>query len=277
MVHAAAPPHPGRPPAERPSQGPTAHQPFRFELSGLVLSDPERVEGHRGELAGLVALAVHGVLGAAVVLLPILAESVLPDPTSSVRAFFVEPVTVAPPPPPPPPPAPAARVKAQAPTPPRPLEPARFVAPVDVPEEVREEPGMDLGVEGGVPGGVEGGVPGGVVGGVVGGLPSAPAPAAPPPVRVGGQIKAPRVVERVMPEYPQLAEATRLSALIILEAVVDPRGRVQDVKVLRGHPLFDESAIAAVQKWRYEPLLLNGIPTPFVLTVTVQFAVKGHP
>ena len=50
-------------------------------------------------------------------------------------------------------------------------------------------------------------------------------------------------------------------------------GRVQEVKVLRGHPLFDEAALAAVRQWRYQPLLLNGIPMPFVATVTVQFNI----
>jgi protein TonB len=53
--------------------------------------------------------------------------------------------------------------------------------------------------------------------------------------------------------------------------VVDGRGRVEDVKVLRGHPLLDAAAMQAVREWRYEPLRLNGQPTPFVLTVTVSF------
>jgi len=58
---------------------------------------------------------------------------------------------------------------------------------------------------------------------------------------------------------------------VILEATVGTDGRVQDVKVLRGHTLFDPSAIDAVRQWRYQPLLLNGIPVPFIATVTVQF------
>ena len=50
---------------------------------------------------------------------------------------------------------------------------------------------------------------------------------------------------------------------------------MKDVKVLRGHPLFDESALAAVRQWRYQPLLLNGEPTEFILTVTVMFNLQG--
>jgi protein TonB len=90
-------------------------------------------------------------------------------------------------------------------------------------------------------------------------------------VRVGGGIVAPRLVQRVDPEYPALAMRARLKAVVILEAQVDTRGQVKSVRVLRGAPFFDEPALAAVQAWRYQPLLLNGVPTEFILTVTVAF------
>jgi protein TonB len=38
--------------------------------------------------------------------------------------------------------------------------------------------------------------------------------------------------------------------------------------------LFDKAAIAALRQWRYTPLVLNGIPTPFILTVTFTFRVQ---
>jgi TonB family protein len=62
--------------------------------------------------------------------------------------------------------------------------------------------------------------------------------------------------------------------MVILEATVDAEGRVQDVRVLRSRGLLDKAAIAAVSRWRYAPLMLNGVPTPFVLTVTLSFALK---
>jgi TonB family protein len=46
-------------------------------------------------------------------------------------------------------------------------------------------------------------------------------------------------------------------------------------KVLRGHPLFDEAAQEAVKQWRYQPLLLNGEPTAFVVTVTFPFTLTN--
>jgi len=62
--------------------------------------------------------------------------------------------------------------------------------------------------------------------------------------------------------------------VVILEAVVDRNGRVEKVTVLRSIPLLDRAAIEAVQQWRYSPLLLNGLPQRFVLTVTVSFSLE---
>ncbi len=237
----------------------------------LVSSGRKRAPGSSWTRAA--SLVVHGALIGALVLLPVLLDDTLPDPDRTVRAFFVSPSAVAPPPPPPPPPAAGARKAASAPVVPRPAEAPRFVAPVEVPEEIVGDSGLDLGLDGGVEGGVEGGVPGGVVGGIVGGLPSEAPP--PPPaefVRVGGQVKAPKLVQRVAPEYPMLAQQGRVQGVVVLDAKVGPDGRVASVHVLQGNPLLTDAAVAAVRQWRYQPLLLNGMPTAFVLNVTVSFS-----
>jgi periplasmic protein TonB len=182
------------------------------------------------------------------------------------------PTTTEPPPPPPPPPAPKAAVPQKvAPTPP-PVTDNKFTAPVETPDQVKPEEGIDLGVEGGVPGGVEGGVPGGVVGGVVGGLPDAPPP--PQAVRVGGQIKEPKKLKNVNPTYPDIAKQARVQGVVILECTISPQGKVTDVKVLRGIPLLDAAAIEAVRQWVYSPTLLNGVPVPVIMTVTVNFRLS---
>jgi len=115
-----------------------------------------------------------------------------------------------------------------------------------------------------------------VVGGIVGGLPEE----APPPravVRVGGVVKAPKQLRRVEPEYPPLAKRARLGAVIVLEVTVDDGGRVREVTVARGNPLFNDAAIAAVRQWVYAPLLLDGVPRDFSLTVTVSFDLMNAP
>jgi periplasmic protein TonB len=218
-----------------------------------------------------VSIAIHAIVLLAVVVVPLLTSEELPEPTSVVKAFFVEPAAPPPPPPPPPPPAPRQQNQPKPMSTPVPTE-NKFQAPVETPEQVKPEEGIDLGVEGGVPGGVEGGVPGGVVGGVVGGLPDAPPP--PQAVRVGGQIKEPKKLKNVNPSYPDIAKQARVQGVVILECTISPQGKVTDVKVLRGIPLLDAAAIEAVKQWVYSPTLLNGVPVPVIMTVTVNFRLS---
>jgi protein TonB len=150
------------------------------------------------------------------------------------------------------------------------------VAPIEVPTEIKHEEGLDIGgIEGVVECGVEGGVPGGVVGGVVGGLPDAPPPPPTRPVRVGGEIREPRKVVDVAPVYPDLAARAHVEGVVIIEATIDPRGKVANATVLRGVPVLDEAALEAVRKWVYTPTLLNGVPTPIIMTVTLRFVLKS--
>jgi protein TonB len=133
-----------------------------------------------------------------------------------------------------------------------------------------------FGEVGGAPGGVEGGVPGGVVGGVIGGLPEAPPP--PPPARIlraGVDIREPRRIKRVDPVYPELAVMSHLQGVVILDCMIDARGRVGNVKVLSGVPMLDEAAVTAVRQWVYTPTLLDGVPVPVFLAVTVSFRLDA--
>jgi len=247
----------------------TTHFPLTLGLHDPVHGAPD--QDRRFRYAPL-SIGLHVAMVAALILAPLFGELRSPEPAVGVRAFFVEPSNLAPPPPPPPPPA-AARAAARPPTTPLPSASA-FVAPIEVPDEIAR-PVLNVGAEGGVAGGVEGGVEGGVAGGIVGGL---PAEIPPPPtvkaVRVGGEIRAPARLVYVAPEYPHIASQAGVQGMVILEARVGTDGRVREATVLRGQPLFDEPAKAAVMQWRYQPLLLNGIAMEFVLTVTVQFALR---
>jgi TonB family protein len=62
-----------------------------------------------------------------------------------------------------------------------------------------------------------------------------------------------------------------------MECTISPQGNVVDVKVLRGIPLLDGAAVDAVKQWIYTPTLLNGVPVPVIMTVTVKFKLSGGP
>jgi protein TonB len=114
------------------------------------------------------------------------------------------------------------------------------------------------------------------MGGVVGGLPEAPPPPPPPtaPVRVGGNIKPPTKTRDVKPIYPPIAQSARVQGVVIIEATIGADGRVQQAKVLRGQPLLDQAALDAVKQWQFSPTLLNNVPVPVIMTVTVNFTLQ---
>jgi protein TonB len=275
MAHASVLPElePAPPPIVKaaPSRAPAKEPEFLFQ--SLVVTEPEHTAARSGTTFS-VSLILHALLIVAVVILPLLWYDTVPLTNArTLRTFFAEIPNVPAPPPPPPPPAPAVALRRVAPVsePMPPVEAAAFIAPIEVPDQIVEEK-TAFGFDEGVPGGVEGGVPGGVVGGVVGGLPQEAASSESAPiVRVGGSVAAPKLIHSVRPEYPELAQMARLSGIVILEALVDAKGRVESVTVLRGAALLDEAAVEAVKQWRYKPLLLNGVPTRFFLTVTVKF------
>ena len=55
------------------------------------------------------------------------------------------------------------------------------------------------------------------------------------------------------------------------EAVIGKDGTIEELKVLRGHPLLVKAALDAVRQWRYQPTLLNGEPIEVVTEITVNF------
>jgi periplasmic protein TonB len=124
--------------------------------------------------------------------------------------------------------------------------------------------------------GVEHGLGNAIEIGVVERMPPPPPVAAQAPVRVGSGIHAPRKIVDVKPLYPQLAQTARVEGVVILEAILDARGHVASVHVLRSVPLLDQAAVAAVEQWTYTPTLLNGVAVPVVMTVTVQFTLQGR-
>jgi protein TonB len=93
-------------------------------------------------------------------------------------------------------------------------------------------------------------------------------------VRVGGGILEPKKLRHVPPVYPAVAQSAFVQGVVILEVLIDTFGNVADTRVLRSVALLDQAATDAVQQWQFTPTLLNGVPVPVLMTVTVNFSLK---
>jgi beta-lactamase regulating signal transducer with metallopeptidase domain len=99
------------------------------------------------------------------------------------------------------------------------------------------------------------------------------------PVRVGGQIAAPRQISHIAPTCPAAAVPGG-SYVVILETTIGADGSVRDIVSLRPRTAdaetgpFVQAAMEAIRQWQYTPTRLNNVPIPVIMTVTVQFSSK---
>lgn len=62
-----------------------------------------------------------------------------------------------------------------------------------------------------------------------------------------------KVVNRVMPFYPQIARTMGLSGVVKIEVLVGNNGNPRLFDVKGGHPMLVQAAVDAVRKWKWEP------------------------
>ena len=219
----------------------------------------------------------EGLLVGAMALVPLIYTEALP------KTVWTEVLQV--PLPPPPPRAPLATQAVRKPARPSSREqvlreptsiPAHIVPVRDEPLPPAQFPSTPDGVVGGIYDG-----PGALLDPVMGRIlgnatpppppPQTIKPVPPRPIHMGGVVSAARLIYQPKPEYPELARLTRTQGAVEFEAIIGKDGSIEELKVVRGHPLLVKAAFEAVQQWRYQPTLLNGEPVEVLTEITVTF------
>ncbi|MBZ5706155.1 MAG: energy transducer TonB [Acidobacteriia bacterium] len=62
-----------------------------------------------------------------------------------------------------------------------------------------------------------------------------------------------KVINRVVPLYPEMARTMNLRGNVKVEALVATNGTVKSVEIKGGHPLLVQAAENAIRKWKWEP------------------------
>jgi TonB family protein len=88
---------------------------------------------------------------------------------------------------------------------------------------------------------------------------------------VDGSATRPRKIKDVPPVYPPIAISAGVRGVVVVEATVDPKGRVTDARIVQSVRMLDQSAIDAVKQWEFEPAPDNNSPVQRMITVTVTF------
>ena len=84
------------------------------------------------------------------------------------------------------------------------------------------------------------------------------------------------LLHKVQPSYPTLARQARVQGTVELRAIISKAGTIENLVVVRGHPMLAPAAIDAVRQWRYRPYLLNNEPIEVETEITVNFVLSAN-
>src|SRR5438552_15203851 len=95
--------------------------------------------------------------------------------------------------------------------------------------------------------------------------------------RGGGGVTTPTIISRVEPRYSEAALAARVQGTVVLEAVIGADGVPKVVRVVRsvGYGLH-ESAIAALERWRFNPSRKDVVPLHVGLNVEIDLILAAN-
>jgi TonB family protein len=112
------------------------------------------------------------------------------------------------------------------------------------------------------------------IGSALPGMPGSANALPPPPsapVRVGGELKEPKLISTIAPVYPIAARQASIDGDVVIHAVIDKNGSVAKADVISGPAMLRQAALTAVLRWKYAPSVLDGQPVSVEITVTVKF------
>jgi TonB family protein len=90
----------------------------------------------------------------------------------------------------------------------------------------------------------------------------------------GGDVTAPTVVKQVQPRYTSQAMVSKISGLVVLEAVVRADGTVGAVRVVKSLDArlgLDRAAIDAATQWMFKPGTRRGQAVDVIVTLILEF------
>ena len=90
-----------------------------------------------------------------------------------------------------------------------------------------------------------------------------------------GTMEASQLIHRVQPEYPPIAKQIHVQGAVEFTAVISKEGMIENLQLVRGHPILVAAARNAIIQWRYKPTILNGEPVEVITTITVNFTLNG--
>lgn len=99
--------------------------------------------------------------------------------------------------------------------------------------------------------------------------------ALPVPVPIFQLSTLPRMLHRQVPEYPPAMKEQGKEGTVKLEVLLDIKGRIRNVTVIRSAgKLFDDAAVAAIKNSSFAPANVDGKPVAVLMKIPVKFRLR---
>jgi TonB family protein len=89
--------------------------------------------------------------------------------------------------------------------------------------------------------------------------------------------RTPEMVSRsVAPNYPLLARQMKVQGSVILQALINRDGTIQDLRIVSGPPILASAAREAVRQWHFKPRYQGNETVETLARITVNFTISTN-
>ena len=90
-------------------------------------------------------------------------------------------------------------------------------------------------------------------------------------IRVSTSDALKAAVNKAQPVYSAVARQMKIAGRVEIEVTVDENGAVESARTLTGNPLLTQSAVSAVEKWKFTPFTADGKAVKAICVLPFDF------
>jgi protein TonB len=99
-------------------------------------------------------------------------------------------------------------------------------------------------------------------------------PADKKPIRLSESMPKPVQLVMATPEYPAAAKSQGIEGVVMVRYVIGEDGSTRSIKAVKGPPELQAACVEAVKKWRFQPILVDGVAVAVVRMARFPFRIK---
>lgn len=88
-------------------------------------------------------------------------------------------------------------------------------------------------------------------------------------------VVLPRKLKNAWPKYPKDAAQSGTTGVVVVTGRIDPTtGKPRDLQAIEGPSILADAALKAMKRWRYQPLVIDGVKYEVQLRVELTFSIE---